>query len=126
MNNKDVGDRGEDLAAAHLEARGWLILDRNYRYERAELDIVCYEPTEGGGTIVFVEVKTRRGLGYGRPEESVTPEKQRTIARVAEAYLYERELLNAPVRFDVVAVLLRDGSEPVIDHFEHAFDASAH
>lgn len=122
--SKQIGDRGEDLAAEYLERYGYRILDRNYRYERAEVDLVCFEPAEApedGGEIVFVEVKTRSGLGYGAPEDAVTTEKQRHIARASEAYLYERQLEGAPVRFDVVSIVLNRGELPKIEHFEDAF-----
>lgn len=122
-SNRRVGDHGEALAAAFLEAQGYRVLDRNYRFEQAEVDLVCLHPSPDGsaGEIVFVEVKTRSALGYGRPEEAVTPEKQRHLIRAARAYLYERKLEGAPSRFDVVAVLLRQHREPTIEHFRDAF-----
>ena len=77
VRGKDVGNRGEDIAAAYLEAIGYRILHRNYRFGRLELDLVCYEPpgdginvVPGQGEIVFAEVKTRSGLGFGRPGRS--------------------------------------------------------
>ena len=126
-----IGKRGEEVAASYLKKQGWRVLDRNYRYEHAEIDLVCFEPTGRsaahpageGGEIVIVEVKARTGLGYGRPEEAVTPEKQRHVTRAAAAYLHERQLENAPVRFDVLGVLLRPGQEPKIEHFRDAFQA---
>lgn len=127
MTTKGTGDRGEAIAAAYLEERGYRVLDRNYRYERAELDLVCFEPAErdeDGGELVVVEVKTRSGLGFGRPEEAVTEEKRRHIARATQAYLYERRLEGAPLRFDVVSVVLRQGAEPAVKHFKHAFEAA--
>jgi putative endonuclease len=123
MGAKDTGDRGERLAAAYLEARGYRVLERNYRFASAEVDLVCFQPAEAyeaGGELVFVEVKTRTGLRYGRPEEAVSPEKQRHIVRAAEAYLHERRLEGSPCRFDVVSVLLTAG-EPQIEHFKDAF-----
>lgn len=124
-----TGERGEDVAAAYLAEKGWHVMDRNYRYERAEIDLVCFEPTGhsdehpagDGGEVVIVEVKARSGLGFGRPEEAVTPEKQRHVARAAAAYLHERQLENARVRFDVVSVLLKQGQEPQVEHFRDAF-----
>jgi putative endonuclease len=126
-----TGQRGEDVAAAYLEEQGWRVLDRNYRYERAEIDLVCFEPmgrseahpAGDGGEIVVVEVKARTGLGFGRPEEAVTPQKQRHVARATAAYLHERQLENARVRFDVVGVLLRPGRAPEVEHFRDAFQA---
>ncbi len=127
MNTKRIGDRGEAVAASFLEAEGYRILERNYRYRRAEVDLVCLEPAEreaDGGEVVFVEVKARRGLGFGHPAEAVTGRKRRHILRAARAYLHERRLERARVRFDVVSVLLRPGQPPKIEHFRHAFDAS--
>ena len=127
MSTKTTGDLGEDLAIQYLESQGWTIFDRNYRYEREELDAVAYAPAEQeelGGEIVFVEVKTRRGTGFGRPEEAVDEAKQRAIVRVAEAWLHERKLEGALCRFDVVAVTLPDddsSADPEIELFKNAF-----
>ncbi len=124
MSAKEIGDRGEAIAAAYLERKGYTILDRNYRFERAEVDLICFLPAsqyEAGGELVFAEVKTRTGLGYGRPEEAVTEAKKRNLARAAEAYLYERKLEGASCRFDVISILLRRGQQPEIEHFENAF-----
>ncbi len=124
MSTKRIGDRGEQLAAAYLERRGYTILERNYRFERAEVDLVCFQPAEryeAGGELVFAEVKTRSGLGYGRPEEAVTDEKKRHLIRAARAYLYEHKLEGAPCRFDVISIVLQRGREPEIEHFENAF-----
>ncbi len=127
MDNRQIGIQGEDLAAAYLEQQGYRILARQYRFERAEVDLVCFEPAprpEEGGEIVFVEVKTRRGLGFGRPEEAVTPEKQRHLIRAAQAYLYEHHLQRARCRFDVIAIVLQDQGPPEIRHFKDAFWAT--
>ncbi|HIG73405.1 MAG TPA: YraN family protein [Bacteroidetes bacterium] len=122
MTASELGQKGEALAADYLEAKGYRLLDRNYRFEREEVDLVMFEPTPAndGGEIVFVEVKARRGTGFGRPEDAVTEAKQKAIRRVAEAWLHERKLFPSPVRFDVVAILF-GGEEPEVEHFENAF-----
>ena len=122
MSTASVGRRGEDVAAEYLEARGYRVMDRNYRFLREEVDLVCFQPTPDnrGGEIVFVEVKARSGTGFGPPEAAVDAAKQKAILRVAEAYLHERRLMPAPVRFDVVAVTFGRG-EPRVEHFENAF-----
>ena len=122
MHTKATGDLGERLAASFLETRGFVVMDRNYRFERAEVDLVCFLPNadNSGGEIVFVEVKARRTDAFGTPEEAVTEAKQRQIRRAAEAYLYERKLEGSPARFDVVAVRLGKG-EPEITHHPYAF-----
>ncbi len=127
MTTRRLGDRGEELAARFLESQGYVILDRNYRFQRAEVDLICLEPTSdtsSRGEIVFAEVKTRSGLGFGRPEEAVSEEKRRHIVRAAQAYLHERRLEKAACRFDVISILLQDGSDPKIDHFKRAFWAN--
>ena len=118
----DIGRRGEDVAAAHLEAKGHRILERNYRFGREEVDLITFEPTpkDDGGMIVFVEVKARSGDRFGAPEAAVDAAKQQAIMRVAEAYLHERKLIPSPVRFDVVAVRF-DRGESRVEHFENAF-----
>lgn len=122
MTPAETGRLGERLAAEHLEAKGYRVLDANYRFGREEVDLVCFQPNAAndGGEIVFVEVKARRGTGFGPPEAAVDADKQLAIRRVAEAYLHERRLMPAPVRFDVVAVTF-DGNAPTIVHFENAF-----
>lgn len=117
------GKDGEDLAAKYLEEKGYRILERNYRFQREEVDLICFQPYEryqDGGEIVVVEVKTRRGTGFGYPEESVTREKQKAIFRVTEAYLHETRLEGSLVRFDVIGIIWK-GDKPEIDHIENAF-----
>lgn len=124
MSNTSRGAEGEALAAAFLEAQGYVIMERNYRFERSEVDLVAFEPAaqyERGGELVFVEVKTRTGEAFGRPEEAVTPEKQRHLILAARAFLYERRLEGSPCRFDVISILQRPGEEPAIDHIKQAF-----
>lgn len=102
-----------------------IVMERNYRYERSELDLVCFEPAtvyEAGGVIVFVEVKTRSGKGFGMPEASVSAAKRRHLTHAAQAFLYERQLEGSPCRFDVVSVLL-GAADPEIRHIRDAFHA---
>ena len=122
MTPHDLGRQGENLAAIFLEGLGYQVLERQYRFERAEVDLVCFAPWPDGegGEIVFVEVKARRGARYGEPEEAVTDAKKRSIMKAAEAYLYERKLDGAPARYDVVAIAW-EGTEPVVRHYPHAF-----
>lgn len=115
----DIGDRGEEMAASFLREAGYRILERNFRFERNEVDLVCLDP-DRGGEVVFVEVKTRTGTGYGPPEASVTQEKRKALIDVSRAYLHERELEGVPARFDVIAVLLESGNAE-IEHYENAF-----
>jgi len=103
---KRLGQRGEDLAAAQLEERGYIVRERNWRCPAGEIDIVA----EDGGCLVFVEVRTRRGRKYGTPEESVTPVKQAKLVEVAQTYLQEHGW-DGDWRIDVVAVEMTSGGK---------------
>jgi putative endonuclease len=94
------GDAGEDLACAHLRARGMKVLARNYRCRSGEIDVVA----DDRGTLVFVEVKERRGDAHGSAVEAVTPEKRRRVVRAARAYAATHGLSESPIRFDVLAI----------------------
>jgi putative endonuclease len=99
---RGAGQRWEELAARHLEAAGYVILERNFRGRAGEIDLVASH----SGVLCFVEVKGRRGTGFGPPAEAVTPEKQRRIARAAQEYLRRRRIPPfTRCRFDVVAIL---------------------
>jgi putative endonuclease len=117
VSRRDLGAFGERLAAAHLEAKGYRIRERNFRCPEGEIDIVA----EDGDCLVFVEVRTRRGDALGTPAESVTAAKERRLVAVARAYLQERESLLANQRIDVVTVELeRQGRLLAVQHFEGA------
>jgi len=120
LSNKHIqlGNQGEDIAAAYLSSIGFRIITRNYRNKSGEIDIVA----EDKETLVFVEVKTRRTKRFGLPEEAVTLQKQRQIVRAATWYLSHHNMMESPVRFDIVAVLLGCGT-PEINHICSAFDA---
>ena len=106
MNRQQKGKAGEDLAAAMLEKQGYEILQRNYRFDRGEIDLVARE----GGELVFIEVKARHGDRFGSPEDSVTPAKEEQLKKVAEGYLLEHQLDNQACRFDVVSISYREGA----------------
>jgi putative endonuclease len=103
---KRLGQRGEDLAAAHLEERGYVVRERNWRCPAGEIDIVAQD----GDCLVFVEVRTRRGRKYGTPEESVTPAKQAKLVELAQTYLQEFDW-DGDWRIDVVAVEMTSGGK---------------
>jgi len=107
--SRGVGQRWEDVASDRLQESGYRILERNVRSKLGEIDLVAME----GSVLCFVEVKGRRGLGFGRPEESVTAEKQRRIFRAAQAYLRRARPAPGPRRFDVVSILEWQGKTEV-------------
>jgi putative endonuclease len=91
-------------------------VERNYRTRFGELDLILRHQS----TLVFVEVKLRRGTGYGDPLDAVTPRKQGTIRALAERYLATKDPDVEAVRFDVVGILLQ-GETPRISHIQDAF-----
>lgn len=109
MNKHQKGRLGEDLAAHFLEGKGYRIIERNYRYDRGEIDIVAQD----GNDLVFVEVKLRETEAFGSPEESITPFKEEQLKKVAEGYLFEHNLEDQSCRFDVVAIVLADGKPKI-------------
>ncbi len=118
MAGKSTGHYGEEVAVAYLKQKGYSIVERNYRKRFGEIDIIA----ENGETVVFVEVKTRRSTRYGSPFDAVDDRKQKKMSRVALAYLNSRKLFDKLARFDVVAVMLRDGSPPEIEIVQDAFE----
>jgi len=115
-SKRDIGNEAEELAAAFLEGKGYFILDRNYYFERAEVDIVALNPP----VITFVEVKMRANTNYGQPEEFVSQTKIDNIRRAAEAWIYERKMDGYPVRFDVIAIVQNRNEAAEIKHLEDA------
>lgn len=114
---QDIGLAGETVALKYLRRKRYAILETRFRFLRGEIDIVARD----GDTLVFVEVKMRTGHGFGRPEESVTPGKQRQIRKVAEGYLMLRRPGDIACRFDVIAIR-PDGQDGfAVEHFPDAF-----
>ena len=119
-----LGSLGERLAAEHLEARGFRILDRNFRTRRGELDLVAHD----GRRLVFCEVKTRGFAGepgpFG-PLVAVGPDKRKRVRAMAREWLRERSATVAPaeeLRFDAIGIRLdRSGRLAALDHVEGAF-----
>ncbi|OGO46590.1 MAG: YraN family protein [Chloroflexi bacterium RBG_16_64_32] len=116
---RDLGAFGERVAAAHLEATGYRIRERNFRTREGEIDIIA----ERGETLVFVEVRTRRGDALGTAAESVTASKAARIIATAQAYAQAAENCPADQRIDVIALsLAADGRVLSLEHIEGAID----
>lgn len=118
LAGNELGRRGEDLAAAHLESLGLVILTRNWRCREGELDIVA---TDGLSHLVICEVKTRSGDGFGSPAEAVTQGKRRKLRRLAVLFQAEWGLRWALIRFDVIGVMARPGAHTELSHIVEAF-----
>jgi len=112
-----LGRSGEEAAVAYLRKKKFKVVCRGFRFHKGEIDIVAYDKD----ILVFVEVKTRRSPDFGRPEESVTPLKQRQVRKLAEAYLMVNDLGDIACRFDILS-LLSDGQQGYrIRHITDAF-----
>jgi putative endonuclease len=109
------GTAAEELACRYLEARGLILVTRNFRCRAGELDLIMRD----GDQLVFVEVRSRRDSRFGTPAESVTRTKQQRLLRAAAVYL-QRQRLDLPCRFDVLAILHAE-SEPQMEWIRDAF-----
>jgi putative endonuclease len=115
-NTKEQGGEGEQLAGSYLRKAGMTIVETNYRFGRGEIDIIARD----GETLVFCEVKLRMNDEYGEPEFAITQKKQQQIRKVAQGYLYERNITEQECRFDVVAIRMIKG-RPEIRYIRNAF-----
>jgi putative endonuclease len=117
MDSRPVlGRNGEDVAAAFYEARGFDVLERNYRVGEGEIDVIARRDD----LIVFCEVKTRRSDAWGSPSEAVAWSKQQRLRRLAAKWMRERKPGAVGIRFDVISIVLRQGGSEVT-HLPSAF-----
>lgn len=107
-----LGAYGETLAARYLTSRGMVVLDRNWRCELGEIDLVLRD----GETLVFCEVKTRSSARYGSPLESVTARKAARLRRLAGRWLADHQVRPRDVRLDLVGVLVPRTGSPSVEH----------
>ena len=119
-SNKGTGIVGEETAASFLIARGFRILERNFRCKGGEVDIIARDPADK--SLVFIEVKARRTLTYGVPQLAVTPFKQRQISKAALTWLAKNRQHDQNARFDVIAIMLDGGGQHQIEHIVNAFE----
>lgn len=113
MNKRQLGTDYEDMACKYLQNKGYIILERNFRSKKGEIDIIAKD----NDVLVFVEVKYRRNNSYGYSAEAVNNKKQTVIYRVAEAYLaYRKEYYGMPCRFDVIGF-----DSDKLNHIKNAF-----
>lgn len=116
MTHNELGEWGEEYATLHLIKNGYTILDRNWYYNKAELDIVCQKEK---GILVVVEVKTRNSEFFGDPQSFVTQSKIKNIVKATNEYVISKDL-DIEVRFDIIAVL-KNSKQEELKHFEDAF-----
>jgi putative endonuclease len=113
--HNELGKKGEQMALEWLIQKGYVILETNWRFEKAEVDIIARDADE----LVIVEVKTRSTAFFGEPEEAVDATKERLLVGAAEAYV-EMKNLDMDVRFDIIAIVIQSGKAS-IRHIRDAF-----
>ena len=114
---QDLGRLGEDLALERIKGLGYKCLQRNYRCALGEIDIIAKD----GDTLVFIEIKTRRGKNFGYAKEAVNYRKKRQISKAALVYMKANDCCDVRSRFDVVAVNLANGRKE-IEVVKNAFE----
>jgi putative endonuclease len=114
--HNELGRYGELLAKAYLEQQGYLILETNWIYGRAEIDLIAYYEEK----LIFVEVKTRRATDYGEPEDFVDWKKEKQLEFASSVYI-ERKKHQGEIRFDIVAIVFENKELYKINHIEDAF-----
>lgn len=117
--HNELGAWGEDEAALYLEGEGYVIIDRDWKIGKRDLDILALSPD--GKTLVVVEVKTRSGDDYQRPEEAVDGRKMRNLAIAANAYVKEYQV-DKELRFDIISVVGVGHQVKCLEHLKDAFN----
>ncbi|MEX2596591.1 MAG: YraN family protein [Salibacteraceae bacterium] len=114
-SHNELGEKGEEIAHAHLIKNGYKMLERNWRFGKEEIDIIAQQ----GDELVVVEVKTRNSDFFGEPHQFVSKGKQNHLIRAAHAYI-EKHDLDLEVRFDVIGIIVNAKTEK-LEHIEGAF-----
>ncbi|MDB5119499.1 MAG: hypothetical protein JWN56_717 [Sphingobacteriales bacterium] len=110
------GKQGEEIAKLFLEKSGYEILDENWTHKKSEVDLIVYKNRQ----IIFVEVKTRSGAGFGQPEDFVSLSKQLQMEKAANEYIYLMSH-KGEIRFDIISILFSSESVYTLKHIEDAF-----
>ena len=113
--HNELGKLGEELAVEYLKKNGYTILETNWIYQKAEIDILAKKEN----TLAVVEVKTRSSIEFGLPQDFVKPKKIQLLLKAVDAYINERDL-DIEARFDIVAIH-KEGKSFVIEHLIDAF-----
>ncbi len=113
--HNELGKKGEQLAVDFLLKNGYNILERNYRFDKAEVDIIARQ----NDTLAVIEVKTRSSTDFGNPQDFVKPKQIQRLVKAVDEYVNENSL-DVEVRFDIIAIV-REGKSFNIEHLENAF-----
>ena len=113
--HNDLGKLGEEIAVGYLQKNGYDILETNWVFQKAEIDIIAQK----GNVLAVIEVKTRSSTDFGLPQDFVKPQKIRLLAKAINEYVVSNDL-DVAVRFDIMA-LHKEANEFIIEHLEDAF-----
>lgn len=113
--HNELGKKGEGLATRFLVKKGYQILENNYRFQKAEVDIIALK----GDTLIAVEVKTRSTPDFGDPQDFLKPKQIKRLVKAVDHYVNEKDL-DVEVRFDIVAII-KNKLGTRIEHLEDAF-----
>ena len=113
--HNQLGKKGEELAVNFLIENDYSIMERNYRYQKAEVDIIAKK----GDFLAVIEVKTRSTINFGNPQDFVKPKQIQRLVKAIDQYV-ETNNLDMEVRFDIVAIV-KTGNTFEIEHLENAF-----
>ncbi len=113
--HNELGKLGEEAAVDFLQKNNYEILETNWVFQKAEIDIIALK----GNTLAIVEVKTRSSLEFGLPQEFVTPKKIKLLVKAVDEYINQNDI-DAEARFDIISVY-NNKKDFVIEHFEDAF-----
>ena len=113
--HNQLGEKGEQLAVDHLMKNGYTIVERNYRFDRAEVDIIAQK----NDTLAIIEVKTRSSTDFGSPQDFVKPKQIKNLVKAVDEYVSVNHLY-LDIRFDIIAIV-KNGNNYSIEHLEDAF-----
>ena len=113
--HNELGKRGEELAVEYLQKNDYEILETNWTFQKAEIDIIAQK----GNILAIIEVKTRSSIDFGLPQDFVKPKKIQLLTKAVNEYVIANDL-DVTVRFDIIA-LHKKGNEFIIEHLEDAF-----
>lgn len=113
--HNELGKEGEQMAVDFLLKNGYEIMERNYRFDKAEVDIIAKKDT----FLAIIEVKTRSTTDFGNPQDFVKPKQIQRLVKAVDAYVTENDL-DVEVRFDIIAII-NENKTFKIEHFENAF-----
>jgi putative endonuclease len=118
-NKKDLGTLGENIACDYLKKDGLILIEKNFRYQRCEIDLIFIDKEN---TVVFVEVKTRKNRSFGEPEESIHYFKQQNILKAAQGFVLKNKKFDSfDLRFDSISILFDRENNYNVNHIKNAF-----